>query len=77
MQLEPFGARREDQRIGTLIATMINLKKKKSAKRLTWADIFPEPRTRAKSADELLELAVELNAALGGLDLRQKANTDE
>ena len=70
-RVEPFGSRAEDRRIGTLIAVLVNIYRKKGSKALTWLDIFPEYKsTTKKSPEELLAAVISINQALGGEDLR-------
>lgn len=72
--IEPFGPRREDQRIGTLAATMANLHrdKKKRSKAYKWLDFFPEASVKKQTWQDMLRIVEVLNEAFGGTDKRQK-----
>lgn len=71
--VEPFGNTREDHRAGIIAATLANTFKKKSAKRYTPADFFPDYAPRRQTWQEQLAIVEALNAAFGGRDLRKKA----
>lgn len=71
-RLQPFGARREDERAGTIAAAIVNVYKKKSAKPFSWRKFFPayvdqSPGSRWQA---LLSKVLGINAALGGEDTR-------
>lgn len=69
--LEPFGPRRDDQRIGTLAAVLANLYSKKRGKKYKWSDFFPEPKVKKEQTPEqMLKIVEMLNAAFGGDDRR-------
>lgn len=71
-QIEPFGDSRDDERIGTLIALMYNLYRKKGTKTLEWSDIFlPFDKRKPKTWQDQLTLIEQLNTLFGGIDLRQ------
>lgn len=71
--VEPFGGTREDHRAGVIAATIANIFKKKSAKRIKPADFFPDYAPRRQDWQTQLQVVEMLNAAFGGRDLRNKA----
>jgi hypothetical protein len=57
--------------LGTVAALLHNINRNKNKRAIAWSDIFPPYEARrTKSPDELLSVAVMLNEAFGGTDLR-------
>ena len=72
-QIEPFGGNRDDQRIGTIIAAIVNQGKKKGSRASIWSDFFPPYEKRKPNTDwrDLLVKVEAFNVALGGEDRRK------
>lgn len=68
------GERRRDRRAGEIVAGYYNVHRneRKRPEPYTWEDIFPDHnrQPKRKTPEELLEVAVMLNAMYGGKDLR-------
>lgn len=73
--IEPFGPLRDDQRAGTIAAATINVWRGKNAKPVEWRDLLPNYDTinERRDPETLLDLVVQWNAALGGVDKRTQA----
>jgi hypothetical protein len=73
-QVEPFGEHRGDIRSAIVAQTVANVNRPKGRKPWTLDDFLPKYGQRAtpeKSPEELLFLAEMINAAFGGVDLRE------
>lgn len=75
--LEPFGDERADLRSGIVAATIANVNRdpKKTRSAFEPGDFMPkfkEEEKEAKPWEDQLQMVEMLNAAFGGLDLREK-----
>lgn len=72
-RIQPFGEARNDERFGTIAASIVNVYRKKGRKPLDWRTFFPTYDQRKPNRDwrDLLTKVEGLVKALGGEDKRQ------
>lgn len=71
-EMDPFGRDRDDLRAGIIAATVANAAHgRKRRKTYKPKDFMPKFDRRPKSWQQMLKMVEELNAAMGGVDLRK------
>lgn len=78
-QVEPFGEHRGDVRSAIVAQTIANVNRGKGRKPYTLDDFIPKYGVQAtpeKTPDQLLYMAELLNAAFGGVDMREPTGGD-
>lgn len=77
-ELEPFGEERADLRAAIVAATVANANRRKGKRAFKPADFMPRFKQQAEpqSWEDQLRLVEMLNAAFGGVDLRNRKTGD-